>query len=113
MENLELVKSLQQKSFSLVLHVLKGGGRCDQVRVPECRCLVGGLVDGGLDLPDDAPDEEAVVADRPPLRHLRHPQIEVHPVAAPENINQWFSRTRIVKTFFKLKLRKIQISCYD
>ena len=80
-ENLELVKSLQQKSFSLILHVLKGGSRRDQVRMPDRRCLVGvGGLDQ-LDLPDDAPDEEAVVADRPPLGHLRHPQVEVHPVA--------------------------------
>ena len=43
------------------------------------------VVDG--DLPDDAPDEEAVVADRPPLRHLGHPQVKVHPVARAENMN--------------------------
>ena len=54
-------------------------------------CLVEdmklGVVDGGPDLPDDAPDEEAVVADRPPLRHLGHPQVKVHPVARAENMN--------------------------
>ena len=38
--NLELVKSLQQKSFSLILHVLEGGGCRDRVRVPDCKGLV-------------------------------------------------------------------------
>ena len=37
------------------------------------------VVDG--DLPDDAPDEEAVVAHRSPLGHLGHAQVQVHPVA--------------------------------
>ena len=40
-----------------------------------------GVVDGGPDLPDDAPDEEAVVAHRSPLGHLGHAQVQVHPVA--------------------------------
>ena len=44
-----------------------------------------------VDQPDDAPDEEAIVADRPPLCHLSHPQVEVHPVAGAENENLWFS----------------------
>ena len=40
MVNLKLVKSLKKKSFSLVLHVLKGGGRGDQVRVPDKKHIV-------------------------------------------------------------------------
>ena len=40
MVNLKLVKSLKKKSFSLVLHVLKGGGRGDQVRVPDKEHIV-------------------------------------------------------------------------
>ena len=50
-KNLELVKSLQQKSFSFIFHILEGGGCRDQVRVPDCGCLLGGggwwMVDGG------------------------------------------------------------------
>ena len=41
-------------------------------------------------LPDDAPDEEPVVADRPPLGHLGHPQVEVHTVAGAGNMSQRF-----------------------
>ena len=51
---------------------------------------MGGLV-GVPDLPDDAPDEEAVVGDGSSLGHLRHPQVKVHPVAGVENINERFS----------------------
>ena len=50
-----------------------------------------GTVDGGPGLPDDAPDEEPVVADRPSLGHLGHTQVKVHPVAGVENINERFS----------------------
>ena len=85
MKNLELVESLQQKSFALILHVLKGGGRGYQVRVPGRAHEVGGE---RADLPDDAPDEKAVVTYRPPLRHLGHPQVKVHPVAKAENVNE-------------------------
>ena len=45
---------------------------------------------GVPNLPDDAPDEEAVVGDGSPLGHLRHPQVKVHPVAGVENINKRF-----------------------
>ena len=47
-----------------------------------------GTVDGGPGLPDDAPDEEPVVADRPSLGHLGHTQVKVHPVAGAENMNE-------------------------
>ena len=50
------------------------------------RGLVDG--DGGPGLPDDAPDEEPVVADRPSLGHLGHTQVKVHPVAGAENMNE-------------------------
>ena len=53
--------------------------------MPDRGLVVG---DGGPDLPDDAPDEEPVVADRPSLGHLGHPQVKVHPVAGAENMNE-------------------------
>ena len=61
-----------------------------------------GTVDGGPGLPDDAPDEEAVVTDRPPLGHLGHPQVKVHPVAGTENINE-----KMKKSFGKIEFSEM------